>query len=92
MADFNADFLFSEALFQPLVGGPRDEIPADNLFDVAASSVLYDMFGVDQQCSPGTAPTVWRVTGAPDPTGIQAPAFPCGGPWEHIWIGRVITP
>ena len=51
----------------------------------------YDMFGVDTQCAPGTAPTVWTVADEPDPTGTYAPAFPCGGPFSPIWIGRTYT-
>ena len=52
-------------------------------------AVSYVNFGHDQQCADGVPPTVWR-TSAPDPTGAFAPAFPCGGPWEHIWVGQVI--
>lgn len=49
----------------------------------------YVMFGHDQQCIDGVAPTPWESVGAPDPTGALAPAFPCGGPWESIWVGQI---
>lgn len=61
-------------------------------FSVGAQSVTYfDMFGVDDQCVTGTAPSVWTVTGAPDDVGASAPPFPCGGPWALIWVGRTYT-
>jgi hypothetical protein len=47
------------------------------------------MFGHDADCVDGVAPTTWEVTGAPDLAGAQAPALPCGGSWESIWVGQV---
>lgn len=58
-------------------------------FETGTQVVRYfDMFGIDAQCTPGTAPSVWTVTGQPDDAGASAPPFPCGGPWSLIWVGR----
>lgn len=56
----------------------------------AEGTATYVNFAHDAACADGVPPTTWRTVGAPDPTGISAPSFPCGGPWESIWVGQVI--
>jgi hypothetical protein len=78
--DYEADPLDGSSVFVSSRGGGGP----------APSVVTYVNFATDAACAAGTAPTTWRTVGAPDPTGVSAPAFPCGGPWSEIWVGAVI--